>query len=232
MCDPGTIALIGTIASGVGGAVNANINNSAIRQQNKQNEIAMLREAEARSAESARQREMEATQAATVADALFKSNPAAIVEAADESSTDQDNDYVASVDEYNTPLLQGQLGAGGVSADIGRIIADAAKNTREVLKAQSVLAGQNTGLAGIQDALSRMGSEISTVNSNRRGSGAVSMLETSIPAATVMPSNSILGDLLMLGGQAMAGASGRIGGNRGRVVPTVRYAQSYLPVIY
>lgn len=207
MCIPGVdpVTLLGIGLSGAGGYINSKIQNDFIQETNNQNKIAMERERTMRLEEDARQKAMEAMASEEVTRALFEADPASIAEKAEMDAADPENDIVNSLAEYNTPALQGQVQDGKVSETIGKIVADAARRTKGMLSAQSVLNSQNMGLRGVQSALTRLGSEINTIGSNRRGSLGASRLETFVPAATVTPGSSVLGDIFMLGGQAVAG---------------------------
>ena len=237
------IELAGIAAAVGGGAINSKIQNDAIGEQNRQNQIATQLQSDARNKENTRQKELEASQAEEVVRALFASDPESIAATAEAEAVDPTNDIVASADVLAAPELQGQLSGGEISEGIGKIVADAARKTKGILKAQSTLTSQGTGLSGIQDALTRMGSNVSTVNSNRRGSLGAARLETSLPAATVTPSSSILGDLLLLGGTAVSGGlGGGAGGlfkrgapkmaNVGDVFGAPLLAASTLPAVY
>ena len=217
MCDPLTIASV--VASASGGAINAKIQNDAINAANAENQKAMDMESKARRSETARQQEMEALQAQEVTDALMTAKPENIVETAAALAADPANEIVKSADVYSTDMLSGQLENTDIGKMIGEKIADRARRMREILTAQATIGGQNTGFSGVGDALSNTGSQIQTIGSNRRGSVNAAMMETSVPAATVTPNSSPLGDLLMLGGSLGAGLGGRAIGMAGG--PTV-----------
>jgi len=223
MCPP--IPALGALGAGAGsmilpaalsvaGAVyNRNTQNAAIEEQNRQNARAMQIEAAAREAERVRQRAMEDEQVLAVNQALDKSDPSALKDVVAEAAASPDNEFVTQADEYNADALQGQTSTGEVKEAIGQIIGEQLARTREMLRNQSVLANQGVGFSGMQDAAVRMGSDVSSIGSNRRRSAGVAGMETSIPTATVTPSDSILGDILMIGGKAMAGGMfGPIGG--------------------
>lgn len=215
MCVPGLdpLTLIGTAATLGGSLINYNIQNDAIEAQNQQNQIAMEEERQARIAEEARQSEMEALQLEAVSRALFDASPEALVsDTAEEEAVIPVEEFQSIADTYNVPALQGQTGEGIVAGQIGQIVADAVNRTRGMLGAQGKLTAQNNAFSGAQDALTRSASEIQNIGSDRSGSIAVAQKETSIPAATVTPSSSPLGDLLLIGGKLGAGIGGRRSG--------------------
>lgn len=217
MCIPGLdpITLAGLAASGAGALYNSSVQNDYIAEVNNQNQIAMDMEREARMAEEARQAEMEKLQFEAVSRSLFDANPDQLVESVEEFAANPTNEFVTAADEYNVPVLQGQTGEGPVAESIGRIVADAAERTKGILQAQSKLSHQNTQMQGIQDSIIRTAGDVSNIGSDRRGSLNVAQLETFVPPAQVTPSDSILGDLLMLGGQAAAGYGGKSVGMSG-----------------
>ena len=60
-----------------------------------------------------------------------------------------------------------------------------------------------------------MGSNVATVGSNRQGSLNTSLFETNIPTPIVTPSDSLIGDLLLLGGMGLGGVAGKSVGASG-----------------
>lgn len=203
-------ALPGIAATAAGSLVNARIQNNAIREQNRQNQIAMDRQTAATEAERGRQLAMERDQAGIIQRALAAVDPgatAARIEAQAPAS-----EIAQAADTYNLATLPGQMTSGASAEAIGKIVGDAVQRARGILGAQSVLSSQGTSALGRQDALTSMGSRVNTIGSNRAASAGVGRLETQIPAATVTPSDSILGDALLMLGQ---GLSGHIGQNVG-----------------
>lgn len=225
MCVPGLdpITLIGIGANVAGAALNAKTQNDAIEAQNAENRKAMDIERRNREAERLRQREMEGLQREAVDKAAIAADGGQIAEDVEAQADDPSNQFVAVADEYNVPMLQGQVADGEVSQGIGKIVGDALKNTREILKNQSTLVGQNTAFGTLGDVIMRMGADVSNVGSDRRGSLGVAQMETSIPAAEVTRSDSIMGDLLMMGGSALSGYGGRTAGMAARA-PAVKTA--------
>ena len=211
MCDPATA--IGVLSSVAGGAVNAKIQNNAISEQNRQNEIAMAMERDARIREEARQLEFEKAQAEQVAKALEVAAPVSVADKVVEMVADPENPIVKAVDSYKPIDITPNIKNRNVDAAIGDIVGKSLDRTQKILGAQSKLSGQGVTLQSVQDALMRMGSEISTTASNRRASSGVAGLETTIPGAKITPSKSIFGDVLLLGGQGLAGVGGK---RRGR----------------
>lgn len=94
----------------------------------------------------------------------------------------------------------------------------------------AIMSGQGTATARIGDLIGRSGSEIQTIGSKRRGSLGASQLETAIPAAEVTKSKSMLGDILMLAGQAGAGYGGQAAGYAGTPLYTNPFAKPPLPI--
>jgi len=206
--DPLTLALIagGTAASAGGAMINQNIQNDAIAAQNEQNRIAAQQANQAANQEQVRQRAYEEEQVAEVAEALTKANPAkALVRIRKEARASP----VASDASYNaTP--KAPVENKGIERHAKKTEAAHGKRTDKITEALALLTQMGVDQAGVSDTIQQSGSDISTIGGFRRGSLDASGLETSIPAATVTPSDSMLGDLLMLGG----GLAGGIGGTR------------------
>lgn len=218
MCIPGIdpITLL-TIASTVGGSlINSNIQNAAISEQNKQNQRALALEQAAREAEVARQRGFEQEQADLVTKALFEASPDKIAQEGEAVAANPDAPINAALDDFNTIELAGQVQNKDVNDSIGATIASRTARTRELLRNAATLSGQEDGLSDAMEALGRLGSEVQTIGSNRRGSLNVSQLETRVPTPTVTPSGSPIGDLLILGGAAAGGIAGNKAGAAGR----------------
>jgi len=200
--------LIAALLSGGGGLINWKIQNDAIAAQNAENDRAMQMERAAREAERARQMSMESLQAEEVTRALMEIDPSKTTGDVTEEVADPGNAFATAAESYNIPSLSGQLTEGGVANSIGKLIADKLQQTRGILKAQSTLSSQGSANQGSRDDLMRMAGVLQNIGSNRRGSLDASRLETSIPAARVTPSDSPIGDLLMLGGQLYGGMGG------------------------
>jgi len=214
MCVPGIdpITALGVAGSLGGSLINNRIQNQAISEQNRQNQIAMVRERDAREAEVGRQREFELAQAESVTRALSDADPARAATESQRMVDEPSNQVVAAADEYNVPTLQGQVRNEDVNENIGQTIAGQAARTREMLRSAALLQAQGTQNNEIANALFGMGSNVANIGSNRRGSMNAAGLETRIPAATVTRSSSPIGDLLMLGGTALAGYGGQRAG--------------------
>ncbi len=212
MCIPGLdpATLLGVAASVGGSLVNNQIQNQAIKEQNRQNQIAMDRERQARMEEVARQRNWETSQAEEVTRALAAADPQRVEQETQRRVDEPDNRVIAAADEYNIPALQGQVQNEDIN--LGATIADRANRTREMLRAAALLQGQSGAFNDVSQALFGMGSNLAETGGYRRGSMNAASLETSVPAATVTRSHSPIGDLLMLGGQAMAGRAGQRAG--------------------
>ena len=216
MCIPGLdpVTLAGIVASLGGSVINSNITNQAIGEQNRQNQRVMEMERSAADAERSRQRDFELSQAEAATRALFEADGGAIAENVDAEATAPTNEIANVPEDYNTTQLQGQVQDGVVSGEIGRIIEDALAGTKGILNGAATISGQNSAFMGLRDKLMEMSSNIQNVGQARRGSMMANQLETSIPTATVTQSDSPIGDLLMLGGQALAGYGGQRVGMR------------------
>lgn len=217
MCTGFEIAALA--ASAGGAALNAKMQNDAIDMQNQQNQRALALEGEARDAEALRQKQFEQQQADLVTQALFEAAPERIVEAGEAVAAAPDAPINAAVEDFGFTELPGQVQNSDVNDSVGGIIAKKTAQTRELLRNAATLSGQFDGLSSAADALGRMGSEVQTVGSNRRGSITTSGLETRIPTPTVTKSSSPVGDLLMLGGQAAGGIIGNQAGAAGAKSP-------------
>lgn len=211
MCVPGLdpITIASIAASGAGALYNRNVQNEYVAETNNQNKIQMAREAEATEAERQRQLALEQQQAQAVTEAILRADPG---RTAEKVAIGAPASEVAAIpDDYSAPVLQGQVGDSDSAATIGEIIKASTDRLRKVLTSASVLTDQDTALRGVGDDLIRMSGNIQTIGSNRQGSLNASAKERSIPAATVERNMTPIGDLLMLGGQAVAGrtASGQ-----------------------
>jgi hypothetical protein len=202
------IWLAAAALTGAGSLINNRIQNDAINEQNKQNQRAVDMQRRAADAERQRQLVMERLQADEVAKALMTAAPANVRQMAAAEAADPANETVRSAEEYNVPVLQGQRSDGEVAGNIGQIVQDRLKQTREMLTAQALLTAQGTGMQAGQDGITRMGSEISTVAGNRNRSLGVSQMEANVSPAEVTKSDSPLGDLMILGGKAYGAANG------------------------
>ena len=215
MCIPGVDPLTAAmVAATAGGALyNADTQQNAIEEQNRQNRDAMEMERAARLAEAERQQDLEALQLEAVSRALVEVDPAQST-AQVEDVAGPASEIATSADLYNLPALQGQLTEGAAPSSIGRIVSQALDKTRGILGAQSILSGQNTERLASQDALVRMAGDVQNTGSLRQGSLNASRRETFVPAAQVTPSSSPLGDILMLGGVLGSGRAGRAAAKR------------------
>ena len=222
--------MISAAASGGGALINSNIQNQAIAETNNQNKIRMNIERDARNEESARQSAMEATSAEQVTQALLGANPEDVVAKVAAQAADPTNQIVQSAEMHNTPVLQGQVQNADVTGAINEKVSGRLAKTKEMLKNMAIMSGQGTSTANIGDLIGRSGSEIQTIGSNRRGSLAASQLETSIPAAEVTKSKSMLGDLLMLAGAAGGSYGGQMAGAAGTPLFTNPFASQALPI--
>jgi hypothetical protein len=200
--------LLAGLLTGGGALINNRIQNDAINEQNRQNQRAIQIERTAREAERARQAVMEQLQADQVAKALMAAAPQNVRQAAETAAADPGNEIVQSAEDYNIPALQGQRSEGEVAGNISRLVQDRLKQTREMLTAQAILTAQGTAMQGSQDAITRMGGEISTTGGNRSRSMGVAQMEGSVPAAEVTKSDNPLGDLMILAGKAYGGING------------------------
>jgi len=227
MCIPGLdpISMAGMAMSAAGSVANAVMQNQAVSAQNAQNRQAMERQRAARDAEVERQRGWEQMQADEVTRALSEADPIRQAEATAAAVDDPGNQVMAAADEYNVPALQGQVANADVDQSIGRTIAGQAERTRNLLRAAATLQGQAGAGNDVAQALFGMGSQVSNIGSNRRGSMNAAAMETNIPAAQVRPSSSLIGDLLMVGG----GAMGRYGGARAGLPNTYMPGQKIGP---
>lgn len=216
MCTGLEPLLLAGIAASVGGSLyNINTQNKAIEEQNRQNQMVLEMQRQARDEEVRRQLEFERQQANEVTDALFEASPDKVAEVSLEVAESPDTPINQALDTFNTTELAGQVQNEDVQESIGTTIARQAEQTRELLRNAALIYGQKGALADAETALGRMGSEIQTVGGNRQGSLGVSMFETNIPTPTVTASDSIIGDLLLLGGQGISGLGGRAVGKAG-----------------
>lgn len=240
MCGPINPLTIASIAASAGGSMlNARAQNDAIAETNRQNQMATARTTQARNDETARQLAMERQQADTVSQALATVRPEAIAARTD-AAAGPTNEIANIMATYNVPTLQGQITSGETGEGIGRIVESGKSRMDGIMQAAARLTSQDAQLRGVQDVLTRMAGDITNVSSNRQGSMNASRLETSIPAASVTPSSTPLGDLLMLGGMLGGGLAGRGAGMKApmsavrSVAPAIRLPAGYvgLPGVY
>lgn len=206
--DPFTLAMAATSAAG--SLYNANTQNNAIKRQNVENRKAMEIAKANRDLEVERQQGWEADQAARVSEALLGVNPAGTATEVAAKVDDPTNEIVQSAEDYNVPVLTGQVADGKVSKAIGEIVMDRVAKTKDMLRAQATLSGQNVAFGGAQDQLTRMAGDLANTGSKRSGSLGVSRMETSIPAASVYANDSPIGDILMIAGMLGSGYGGKM----------------------
>lgn len=209
-------AIISTVG---GGLINNKIQNDAIQEQNQQANRAMQLEQAASDAEMTRQSEFEKQQADLVTKALFEAAPDRVSEEADTVAADPEAPVNKALDDFNTIELAGQVQNQDVNESIGATIARKTAQTRELLRNAATLSGQFDALADAEIGLGRLGSEVQTIGSNRRGSSNAAAIETRVPTPTVTPSGSPIGDLLILGGAAAGGFAGNAAGASGAKRP-------------
>lgn len=217
--DPVTAAVLSAGVSGAGAAYNASSQNNMIEEQTRQNNIREQENSNNREAERVRQRAFEAAQAEEVTKALFEAAPAKVEEQAAVAAADESNPIVSAAEEYNVPVLTGQVQNEDVNESIGSTIKKAMERTKGMLRSAATLSEQGVGLSQGAESLTRMGSNIQTIGSNRAASGAVGQYEASLPSADVRATGNPLGDLLLLGGQLGAASSGRTIGVDGGTAP-------------
>lgn len=206
--EPIALAMMagGSAASAMGAKMNADTQNNAIVEQNRQNQMAADRANQAAEQERMQQRAYEDQQVAEVAEALTKANPAkALVRVRQEAKTGP----VASDGGGYNATPKAPVKNRAIEADARKTGAKDAKRTDRMIEALAMLTAMGTDMSATNDTIQQSGSDISTLGGFRRGSLGVNQMETSIPAATVTPGDSMLGDLLMLSGQAGAGFGGQ-----------------------
>lgn len=214
MCVPGadplSLALLAaSTAASTGGAMyNAATQNNAIEAQNRENQNAMRIQQANRQAEQQRQLSLEHQQAAEVTKSLMQANPTDAVMRATKTVEDPNNGIVQSTAAYNDAPPAPVQNKAVESASAGHT-ADTKARTEGVIRALAMLSALGGDQASVNDRIAQGGSNIRTVGGYRQGSMNANALETSIPAPVVTPSNSILGDLLLLGGQLGSGVAGK-----------------------
>lgn len=211
MCIPGldpiTLATIlaSTAASAGGAFINNQIQNDAVERQNRENQRAAEQANLARSQEAARQMQLERQQADEVAKALTKANPETALMAAQTVAEAPTNEIATPV--YNEavidPVHNQVVARQAAPREVER--RSATQERMDAMALLSALDGQ-FGLTG--DAIQRAGSNIQTLGGYRQGSLNANAAETAYRPATVTPSSSMIGDLLLLGGQAGASMAG------------------------
>lgn len=212
--DPVTLAMIAaSTAATTGGAMyNADTQNNAIEAQNREDRKAAEIANVARQQEAEAQRGMERQQADEVGVALAEANPAQALLRAQQTVAAPENAITDPTAQYNAGPRPGQMENKDIEDASAGYKADSKARSNDIVKALAMLTALNGETSGINDALQRSGSDIQTIGLRRRTSMDANRLETSIPGASVTPSDSILGDVLMIGGQALGGAAGTMAG--------------------
>lgn len=203
------------IGIGAAGALyNNQIQNAAVDRQNEETQRVIEMERLSREAETLRQNQWADQQSGRTMDALAVVNPTATAGRISERVAAPDNAIVNAADNYALPTLQGQITDSPTGEAIGQSVADAVSRASDLLKAYSTLSEGRVTMGENQDELVRMGTENANTASFRNASAAIAGNEAMMPIPTVTPSSSILGDLLLLGGQAVAGGMGKAAGAR------------------
>lgn len=205
----------GTAMAAAGALYNNKLQNDAIRAQNQQTQRVIEMERAAREAEKMRQNQWADQQSSRAMSAADRVDPTAVAGRITERVASPDNEIVAAADNYALPTLQGQIVNSDTGKAIGQSVSDAVSRATDLLKAYATMSEGRTTMGESQDELTRMGTENNLIGSMRSNSAQIAQMESMLPVPTVTPGSSILGDLLLLGGQAVAGGMGRMVGNRG-----------------
>lgn len=223
MCTGAEIGLLvaSTAVSAGGAAANAKNQNDAINAQNAANARALEIEKQARREEETRQLGFERASVEEVAKALNAVDPEGTVNAANQAANDPEGAFARSAGEHNNLSLPGEVRNSDVEGSLGRIVSDAIGKTKKKVGALASLSKLGTISSGVNDQLGRLSSDIQTFGVNRRASLNASRLATSIPANRVTPSSSVLGDVLLAGGQLGGGIAGKKIGTAGGKIPTL-----------
>jgi hypothetical protein len=225
--------LAASTAATTGGAMmNANAQNQAIEGQNQANRDAMQMNAQARADEQVRQRQFEDQQAASVAEALAGADPAKALLAAQQEVAAPTNEIVQSADAYNGepaggPTFKNRAVDAAAQPDIDKRNA----RTDDMAEALAMLTSIGTQFDTASRGIGRSGSNIATIGSNRRGSMGVAGQEANIPAAEVTANPGLIGDILLLGGQAGSSLAGGRMGKAGVSIGDVLLPKKKLPKV-
>jgi len=215
MCNPAAaVAVASVVASVAGTTINQRNQNQAIEAQNKANREAVQASTQAADQERVRQKKLEDESTASLQRALQGSAEVAEGTGREEETTaalTAQNEAVRP--ELTASALPGQISGDTELAQIitGQI-GESAERTNTQLQGLNTLAGLQSAFGGLSDLFQGTGGAIGTTNSNRRASLGVSGLETGVSPALARPSNSPVGDLFLLGGQALGSTSGSFGG--------------------
>lgn len=211
MClDPVTMIALAATAGGT--AMNARANNRYVAEVNKQNRIATQMSEQARQAEQERQNSLTSERGASFLDAASQLDPGKAREKAETDAsallTDLDTRRVAqTAPGWST----GSAGAGEQLAALGnRLVQD----KRGQLEAQALLAARGGTFAQAGHTLGRAGARQALLADRMAGSAGVAGQEQRIQPAQVTFQPSLLGDLLLAGGQLGMGMGGRAAGHR------------------
>lgn len=191
-----------------GSGMQASNNAQYVKETDAQNLKAFQMSRDARTAEQARQADMEAQATASVdktRDDLSREN---FDETADASSAKFIETLAGMPAEVTADTrLAGQEGASvAVRESITKQINSAAADTRGRVQALADLSSFGRAGEGRATAIGQAGDFASTLGGLRRGSLAVGQQEQEIPAASVKPGSSIFADILKgVGGMAAYG---------------------------
>lgn len=208
MCFPAAavIAIAGTLASMAGSAYNAKIQRDAAKAQSKAQNDAEIARMQARREEEKRQDKFNAESDRKIRDTAQAIAPDKRAENVELAAADPNNSVQAAARRYNAAPATGSA-SGEIISDAGRL-REKAKRTSAMIDALAILSAQGTDQANARDDFRRMGSEIDTIMNKSRGSMRVNDYEASAPTARVTPSNSMLGDALVVGGNLAANYGG------------------------
>lgn len=210
--DPVSIGLMAasTAASAGGAIMNRQAENDAIARQNAENQKAQIEITRQREAEAARQLTFEQQQADEVAKALVEANPERAIVKAQQKAPESP---VATAPTYNEEKQEGGIENRVIDDATAGYEAASADRTKSMAEALALLTELGVGMSGTADAIQQTGSNVATIGTKRRGSVNANAVETSYPAAAVTARPGLMGDALMIGGQALGGLAGRRAGS-------------------
>lgn len=213
MCGPQFLVPAAIAATGAGTVINTIQNNKFQKAQFKAEQERQEIERAAREAERVRQEAIDNQSLDAVRTALTAVAPADRAELVGSEAVGEGDLIIAAADRFD-PLPRSTDVSGEVLGDAGKLRDEAAR-VKQRIAAMSVLSRQGTDQADAVRRLGQLGQQTADLRSKGRRSASVSDFEAAIPAAQVTPSNSILGDLLIAGGQIGAGFGGQALGKSG-----------------
>ena len=205
MCDPFTLAA--AAASGIGALINKKQENANTAAQNASALRSAQESRKARTAETQRQRTMEASSADAIREAATRAAPSDVAKRVREETAGGAGEIQAA--GAKLPRIVAGENANLTDLNVASDMDTTAKETARRLAGLATLTAQTTEQGGVGDLIQTLGGDVADINATRRGSARVAAHEADVPAIRINPGYNPLGDLLLAGGSA----AGMFGGD-------------------